>query len=964
MAKRRESQQVGPRLFRTSDQLNFADEPSLEEQVGEDAGGNDGSGQGAPRRVRSVECLGMTFESEEARRDYFTERLREKLKDPEFRKIEGFPVSSDDDILALSDPPYYTACPNPFIADFLCHYGKPYEPSESYNREPFAADVSEGKQDPICMAHTYHTKVPYRAIMRYILHYTSPGDVVLDSFAGTGMTGLAAQLCANPQPDFRDAVEAEWTSAGQTLPKWGRRVAVLYDLSPFATFLARNFNSDLDANTFAKEATALLGDSERALGWMYETDLHGSKTKGQLQYVIWTESLYCECGHELLFWHPKDPSGQLPEPEHSFRCPNCDAEVSKRSASRATSTVADSLLGTTIRQNRRLPVLVEAKFGDALVKKSPTRFDLELMQRIEQQGHTHYVPTQPMMFDGTAWGDMFRAGYHFGITHVHHFWTKRNLLVLSDLMERARKSSVPLEMLFLCTSFAVKTGSRMHNVGFSSGKLNLAGQIYNTLQLTSISAERNLYVLGRGKVEDIRSVFDVRKLRGSTAISTSSATQLAGVPDNMVDYVFVDPPFGDNIMYSELSFLYEAWLRVFTNQRTEAIMSATQEKSLHEYQILMLRAFRELNRVLKPGRWITVAFHNSKNAVWNAIQEALWHAGFVVADVRTLDKGQGTYKQMTTAGAVKQDLVISAYKPSGGLEGRFRLTAGTEEGVWDFVRNHLGQLPVFVPVDGHAEVVAERAGYLLFDRMVAFHVQRGVLVPMSAAEFYAGLKERFPARDGMYFLPDQVVEYDRKRQGVKEVFQLQLVPTDEATAIQWLRQQLERKPQTFQEIHPEFIRAIAGWERHEQPLELREMLAHNFLRYEGSGAIPEPIWAWMQKSATLRELMKGQDRESPSAALREEAKDRWYMPDPSRAQDLERLREKALLKEFEEYRAFKGRQMKVLRLEAVRTGFKKAWQERDYQTIIDVAGKIPEEVLQEDPKLLMWYDQALTRSGA
>ena len=46
-----------------------------------------------------------------------------------------------------------------------------------------------------------------------------------------------------------------------------------------------------------------------------------------------------------------------------------------------------------------------------------------------------------------------------------------------------------------------------------------------------------------------------------------------------------------------------------------------------------------------------------------------------------------------------------------------------------------------------------------------------------------------------------------------------------------------------------------------------------------------------------------------------------------------------------------------------RMGFKKAWQERDYTTVIEVARKSPEDVLQEDPKLLMWYDQALTRTG-
>jgi hypothetical protein len=98
-------------------------------------------------------------------------------------------------------------------------------------------------------------------------------------------------------------------------------------------------------------------------------------------------------------------------------------------------------------------------------------------------------------------------------------------------------------------------------------------------------------------------------------------------------------------------------------------------------------------------------------------------------------------------------------------------------------------------------------------------------------------------------------------------------------------------------------------------------------------------------------------------ALKAKAKDRWYVPDPNKASDLEKLRERTLLREFEEYRTSKQKRLKVFRLEAVRAGFKKAWQERDYDTIISIARKIPDNVLQEDPKLLMWYDQAVTRRG-
>lgn len=424
-----------------------------------------------------------------------------------------------------------------------------------------------------------------------------------------------------------------------------------------------------------------------------------------------------------------------------------------------------------------------------------------------------------------------------------------------------------------------------------------------------------------------------------------------------MDYIFTDPPFGENIYYADLNFLIESWHRVWTNAGPEAIIDRAKSKGLPEYQHLMQRCFEQYYRALKPGRWMTVVFHNSRNSVWNAIQEAMLAAGFIVADVRTMDKQQGSYRQVTST-AVKQDLVISAYKPNGGLEQRFELEMGTEEGLWDFVRTHLRQIPVFVPKEGQAEIVAERQNYLLFDRMVAFHVQRGVTVPLSAAEFYQGLAQRFPERDGMYFLPDQVADYDKKRMTTREVLQLQLFVIDESSAIQWLKQQLTKKPQTFQEIHPQFLREIGGWQKHEKPLELSEMLEQNFLRYDGKGEMPSQIHTHL--STNFKEL-RNLPKDDPG--LRAKGKDRYYVPDPNKAAEREELRERALLREFDEYRESKQRQLRVFRLEAVRAGFKKAWQERAYATIIEVAKKIPESVLQEDPKLLMWYDQAITRTG-
>ena len=247
------------------------------------------------------------------------------------------------------------------------------------------------------------------------------------------------------------------------------------------------------------------------------------------------------------------------------------------------------------------------------------------------------------------------------------------------------------------------------------------------------------------------------------------------------------------------------------------------------------------------------SFHNSKNSVWNAIQEGLWRAGFVVADVRTLDKQQGTFNQATAAGAVKKDLVISAYKPNEGLEERFKLKAGTQEGVWDFVRTHLKQLASVSSKEGVLEAQQERMDYMLYDRMVAFHVQRGIMVPMSAAEFYAGLEERFPKRDGMYFLPDQAAEYDRKKMQSKGLKQLDLFVRDEDSAILWVKQQLSRKPQTFQELHPQFTKESIAWVKFEKHVELADLLKENFLCYDGTGPIPNQIVSWLKCSEKYRD---------------------------------------------------------------------------------------------------------------
>jgi DNA modification methylase/rubredoxin len=913
-----------------------------------------------------VECLGLTFESEEERREYFLEKLREKLRDPEFRQIEGFPIGSDEDILALSEPPYYTACPNPFIEDFIKHNGKPYDPeNDPYRREPFAADVSEGKNDPIYNAHSYHTKVPHKAIMRYILHYTKPGDVVFDGFCGTGMTGVAAQLCGDKATveSLLYKVDEEGNIFSQNqdekgkivwnpISKLGARSIVLNDLSPVATFISYNYNSTVDARAFEREAKRILEITERECDWMYRTkDVHGNL--GKINWTLWSDVFVCpECTKEVVFWDAAidRTAGKVKD---DFTCPHCNVNLTKRDTNHAWTTTYDNRIAMAAKQAKQLPVLINYSIGNKRYLKQPDASDLALIEKIQNSDIPYWVPTSQM-----PEGDKTSDPYNLGVSHSHHFYTKRNLWVIAAFWHRTLSSPFSHILQYCLTAALPELNRRTRlRVGafFKGGRGPISAGVSGNLYLPSLSAEKRVTFGIANRIETVAHA--ILSKRGPYIITTESAST-ARIGKATVDYIFTDPPFGGNLMYSELNFLWESWLKVYTNRTPEALENKSQGKTLYDYQTLMTDCFRRYQEILKPGRWMTVEFHNSQNRVWSAIQEALQRAGFVVADVRTLDKKQGTFNQVAGGGSVKQDLVISAYKPNGGLEERFKLAAGTEEGVWEFIRTHLKQLPRFVSKNGQVEVVAERQNYLLFDRMVAFHIQRNVSVPLSAAEFYQGLVQRFPERDGMFFLPEQVAEYDKKRLTVREVLQTELFVKDEATAIHWLRQQLTKKPQTFQELHPQFLKEIGGWEKHEKPLELSDILDQNFLRYYGKQGVPSQIHSYL--STNFKE-MRNLPKDDP--ILRAKAKDRWYVPDPSKAGDLEKLREKALLKEFEEYRQSKQKKIKVFRLEAVRTGFKKAWQTREYSTIIEVAKKIPENVLQEDSKLLMWYDQAVTRMG-
>lgn len=383
--------------------------------------------------------------------------------------------------------------------------------------------------------------------------------------------------------------------------------------------------------------------------------------------------------------------------------------------------------------------------------------------------------------------------------------------------------------------------------------------------------------------------------------------------------MFTDPPFGQNIPYSDLAIVAEQWHHVTTAIAEEATEDEFKGRGLDEYEGLMARCFAEFFRVLKPGRWMTVEFSNHSNDVWLRIQSSLASAGFVVADTRLIDKEQLSFRQITAANSVKHDLVISTYKPAQATERSFEIAAGSAGGAWTFVREHLSRIPSTEGTRGQAVVVRERQADRIYERMVGYHVARNTLVPVTAAEFYTGLEQQFPVRDGMYFLPDQVETYERFRITFQDLALQELFIRDESSAVQWLRQLLRDRPRTLADIHPLFMRElqapVASWE--ELP-ELRVMLETNFVSDD---------------------------------------KGRWSVPDPNKSEHLDQLRTRALLAEFAVYAAGKGPLIRF-RSEAVRAGFKDAWGRKDFAAIVSIGRRLPSDVYVEDSALLHYFRNA------
>ena len=206
------------------------------------------------------------------------------------------------------------------------------------------------------------------------------------------MTGVAAQLCGQPEPEFKAFLEKDWKDTGHVAPQWGARRPVLLDLSPVANFIGYNLNLALSTGEFEKAAQAFFRKIDEELGWMYETFHTDDKTKGRINYVVWSEVFTCpNCTGDVNFMEQAydAKSGKFAK---NYECPHCKSEMTNRSAEHKFTTYFDKAIGETVRTVTYQPVEIEYKIpgNKSKFRKKPDSADLALIERLRNESPNPY----------------------------------------------------------------------------------------------------------------------------------------------------------------------------------------------------------------------------------------------------------------------------------------------------------------------------------------------------------------------------------------------------------------------------------------------------------------------------------------------------------------------------------------------------------------------------------------------
>lgn len=494
--------------------------------------------------------------------------------------------------------------------DFIDHYlSAEHTLPQSSNSRAVSESIDEisisgGRNSAFYNAHSYHTKVPPESIKHFIEHYSKPGDVVLDPFCGSGMTGVASALAG--------------------------RKTILNDLSPAAMHLAWNHSQPCDPDMLFETFVSLESRVVDEIAKLYRTKDNQGRP-ALIHWTLWSVKHRCtECTNSFLLWDVMErDTGRL---GREIACPHCQVKL-KRSNLENLGSVPAWMSYQDEKGKRH--------------EKSPSDDDIAHAMSIERESITQWYPK----VDVDSGREMYIrcALQHQGIKSVADFYTPRNLQALALIWEainQIKDERYKRVMAFAFTNTAWH-GTRMRRFNARGGQRPLTGTLY----IPQLSSEANVLEVMRNKIKQLARYYTAYSpsTQDMPKLLLGSATELKQVRDNSIDYIFTDPPFGSNIFYADCNLIWESWLGRITDVSKEAVMNRSLKfaqggKTLEDYAGLMRQSMKEMARVLKPDGWATIVFHNSEASVWQALRDAAIEAGFDFHEASSLDRKHLSHK--------------------------------------------------------------------------------------------------------------------------------------------------------------------------------------------------------------------------------------------------------------------------------------------------------------------------------
>lgn len=490
------------------------------------------------------------------------------------------------------------------------------------------------RSDPVYMAHAYLTKVPVAAIAPLIEAFTEPGDVVLDPFAGSGMTGVAALVTG--------------------------RKAVLYDVSVLGRHIGLNYVNVVDGSKLDKRGQMVTQRARERIGAVYAVRCDSCGDAAEVAKTVWSAVIECgSCQRPVNYYKSLEEADWCRD---RMTCADCGTPVSSRGRRLSEEPVLDSISCQCSRTQREQPWSMPLRDPDAAGLHWPDAAIDETRQ----------------MYAASALG-------RHGLTSTASFYSHRNLCALAAIREAIDDTSEPelrAKLLFAFTAILTRASKRYQ--WSRQRPLNAANANY---YVAPVFYEWNVFDLFARKVQAaIRSDEWIKRTRGSATLHYSAARpniryEIASadrlpLPDDSVDYVFTDPPFGSNIFYSDMNLFQEAWLDATTDPASEAVVDRSDLGGLHRtaerYEAILAGALAECRRVLRPGGHITLLFGNSSGSMWQLLQRSIAAARLEVVPemIAVLDKGQRSVKGLASGfeNVATLDLMLtlrSASRPSG-----------------------------------------------------------------------------------------------------------------------------------------------------------------------------------------------------------------------------------------------------------------------------------------------------------